>query len=237
MLTTVFILAVTLNFEPTRAGVAALILSGRNPIRHLAAFLGGILLMAFVVGLLVLFVFHHALARQEMLEAGKIQVGIGVLLLVLAVILATNVKLPSLRRRSATTKPATETDDIEIPQSSLISRVLTHSAKVTDRSSPSFFFALGLGFALPSVDYTAMLLLIASSGAPAVAQIAILLMFLMIGNLVMIIPLVCYRLAPRATLMRVDEFQSWLRSRSRREVAAMAAALGIVVIALGVMNI
>ncbi len=237
MLTTALLLAVALNLEPTRAGVSALILAGPNPIRRLWAFLCGIVMMGLLVGLLVLFVFHRALVGHSEFDAAKVQIGIGVAALVIAAIIGATPRRSSATLRRPEDGDAGGQDRDDLPEVGFLTKLATHSARITSSSPPWVLFTMGLACSLPSIDFMAMLLLIAASEAPAVAQIAVLLMFLIIGNSATVIPLLSYRIAPAATLRRVEAFQSWIRSRTRRDVALIVAALGLLIIAAGVVNL
>lgn len=240
MLTTALMLAVALNFEPTRAGVAALILMGRNPLRRLFVFLCGIYVAGLVVGILVLFVFHHALISQGNIKTGQVQIFIGVAAIVIAVFVAANVKVPQLSRRPPPDEPTTsdvDGNETEFPEVGFLTKLLSHSTKITNGSPAWVLFVLGMGCSLPSVDFMALLLLIASSGAPAVVQVGTLFMFLTLGNLATVLPLVSHRIAPEATLRKVEEFQTWIRSRSRRDIALILTVFGLFIIATGVMSL
>lgn len=241
MLATALMLAVALNFEPTRAGVAALILMGRNPLRRLSVFLCGIYTAGLCVGALVLFVFHRALISQGHIKGGRVQIFIGVVAIVIAVFLAANVKAPQLRRRSPPREPQAPDSDgnetVLFPEVSFLTKLLSHSTKITNSSPAWVLFILGMACSLPSVDFMALLLLIAASGAPAVVQVATLFMFLTLGNLATVVPLVSHRIAPEATVRKVEAFQNWIRSRSRRDIALILTVFGSIIIATGVMNL
>jgi hypothetical protein len=240
MLTTALMLAVALNFEPTRAGVAALILMGRNPLRRLSAFLCGIYAAGLLVGALVLFVFHRALISQGNIKSGQVQIFIGVAAIVVAVFVAANVKVPQLSRRTPPSEQTTtdaDGNETEFPQVGFVTKLLSHSTKITNGSPAWVLFVLGVACSLPSIDFMALLLLIAASGAPAVVQVGTLFMFLTLGNLATVLPLLSHRIAPEATVRKVEAFQKWIRSRSRRDIALIVALFGLLIIATGVMNL
>ena len=239
MLTSALMLAVALNFEPTRAGMTALILSGPNPMRRLSAFLSGIYTMGLIVGLLVLFIFHRAFLGSSDFGAAKVQIGIGFAALVLAALIAANIKLPTRSRRSSTSGvPAdAQQNELDLDKVGLLTKLLTHSARVTSESPPWVLVVLGMACSLPSIDFVAVLVLIAASGAPALTQIGVLLLFLTVGNSATVLPLLSYSIAPSKTIDKVQAFQRWIRSRSRRDFAVMLAVLGTFFIAAGVTNL
>ena len=86
-----------------------MILAGPNPIRRLWAFLSGIYVAGLVVGILVLFVFHHALVARGNIDVGKVQIGIGAAAIVVAAVhRGERRRCPGLMRKS----PADDTGDL-----------------------------------------------------------------------------------------------------------------------------
>jgi hypothetical protein len=237
MLTSALMLAVALNFEPTRVGMTALILSGPNPMRRLSAFLSGIYTMGLIVGLLVLFIFHRAFLGSSEFGAAKVQIGIGFAALVLAALIAANIKLPTRSRSKSGVTADAQQNELDLDKVGLLIKLLTHSARVTSESPPWVLAVLGMACSLPSIDFLAVLVLIASSEAPALSQIGVLLLFLTVGNSATVLPLLSYSIAPSKTIDKVQAFQRWIRSRSRRDVAVMLALLGTFFIAAGATNL
>ena len=90
----------------------------------------------------------------------------------------------------------------------------------------------GLGIALPSVDYLAALAVILASGAAPTTQVGGLLMFNVVAFALVEIPLLAYLAAPDKTRMSVAAVQDWIRSGRRR--AALLAAVGCVLLAVGI---
>ena len=91
----------------------------------------------------------------------------------------------------------------------------------------------GLGIALPSVDYLAALAVILASGAAATTQVAALLMFNVVAFALVEIPLVAYLVAPERTRDSMTALHGWLRSRRRRDVAALLAGIGSLLVVVG----
>ena len=94
----------------------------------------------------------------------------------------------------------------------------------------------GLGIALPSVDYLAVLAVIAASGAGADTQIGALLTFNAVAFAFVEIPLLAYLVAPVRTQASMTSLHDWVRSRRRRDVAALLAAVGCVLLVVGVLG-
>lgn len=205
---TILAMAVAVSLEPFRIGMTVLMLNRPRPVLQLLAFLSGGFMMAAAVGLVVLFLFRPALLGSAHFTLPNVQIVIGVLALVLAVLLAIGVipapKLPTQARRLA--------------------------------SGPSLWVAgaAGLGIALPSIDYLAVLAVIVASGAAAATQLGALLMFNVVGFALVELPLVAYLVAPDRTRAAMAALNDWIRSRRRSEVAALLAGVGCVLLAAGI---
>jgi hypothetical protein len=167
--------------------------------------------MGVTVGLVVLFVFRHALLGSSHFTLPNVQILIGLLALVAAAVVVIHG-----RRRLQPTR-----------LSGAAQRLL---------NGPSLLVAgiAGFGIALPSVDYLAALAVILASGAAASTQVAVLFMFNVVAFALVEIPLLGYVLAPQATLKWVESLHNWIRSRRRVDVAIVLAAVGCVFLAIGV---
>ncbi|HEY2503605.1 MAG TPA: GAP family protein [Mycobacterium sp.] len=210
MLVTVLVMAFAVSVEPFRIGMTVLMLNRPRPALQLLAFLCGGFAMGMTVGLVVLFVFRRRLLGSTYFTLPKVQILIGFLALLVAVVVAVPGRLGSRPARLA--KPA--------------QRLLSgHSLAVAGIT--------GLGIALPSVDYLAALAVILASGASALTQVAVLLMFNVVAFALVEIPLLAYLLAPKTTAMSMTALHNWIRSRRRLEVAMLLAAGGCVFLAVG----
>jgi Sap, sulfolipid-1-addressing protein len=205
---TVLVMAIAVSLEPFRIGMTVLMLNRPRPALQLLAFLTGGFVMAATVGLIVLFVFRPALLGSAHFTLPKVQIVIGALALLIAVLLAAGIMpaptLPLRARRLA--------------------------------RGPSLWVAgtAGLGIALPSVDYLAVLAVIVASEAAATTQVGALLMFIVVAFSLVELPLVAYLLAPARTRAAMTALNDWIRSRRRGEVAALLAGVGSVLLAAGI---
>jgi hypothetical protein len=205
---TVIAMGLAVAVEPFRIGMTALMLSRPRPAVQLLAFLAGGFVMGLSVGLVVLFLLRPAVVGSPHFTLPNVQIVIGVLALVAAALLLTGV-LPAPRLSPRTLR-------------------FVHG--------PSLWFAAvaGLGIALPSVDYLAVLALIAASGAAPLHQVSALLMFNVIAFALVEIPLLAYLAAPGPTAQLMTTLNGWIRSRRRREVAALLTGVGVVLVVVGV---
>jgi hypothetical protein len=205
---TVLVMAIAVSLEPFRIGMTVLMLSRPRPTLQLLVFLAGGFAMAATVGLVVLFLFRPALLGSAHFNLPNVQIVLGVLALLMAALVvlgfAPTPRLPARARRLA--------------------------------YGPSLWVAgvAGLGIALPSVDYLAVLAVIIASGAAATVQLGALLMFIVVAFGLIELPLLAYLVAPDGTRVTMAALNDWIQSRRRREVAALLGGVGAVLIAAGV---
>lgn len=208
---TVLVMAIAVSMEPFRIGMTVLMLNRPRPTLQLLAFLAGGFAMAATVGLVVIFAFRPGLLGSAHFTLPKVQIVIGVLAVLLAALLATGVM------------PAP--------------RLLAQARGLAQ--GPSLWFAgmAGLGIALPSIDYLAVLAVIVASGAAPSTQVGALLVFNIVAFALVELPLVAYLLAPDRTRASMAALNDWIRSRRRRGVAAVLAAVGCVLLVAGIASL
>lgn len=228
---TVLVLALAMNFEPSRPVWVPLMLVRPRPILQLVALFLGSFLSGLALGLLVLFVFHQTPFGNNTTNAALMQIGVGLFSLVIAAFLASNISMP---RRRALDSDATD----EQGTPSAIDKMSDRARKVLRRgNSPWLSAAIGVGIGAPSLEYVAALVVIAGSGASKPTEIAALLVFLLLGNLLIVVPLLTYLFAPTKTRGWIERFHNWLRTRGRREFATIVAALGLVQLIIGLVRL
>lgn len=213
MLITILVMAVAVSLEPFRIGMTLLLLNRPKPMLQLLAFLCGGFTMGLTVGLIVLFGLRHRLPSTAAVTLPTVQMLIGAVALLAAVLVAADVT-GRLGARGAA-----------LPTSGR--RLLNHR-------SPWVAAVAGLGIALPSVDYLAALAVILASGAAATTQVGALVAFHLVAFALIEIPLLAYAFAPRQTVAVLAAVNDWLRARRRAEVAILLAVVGAVLLGLGV---
>ncbi len=212
MLITILVMAVAVSLEPFRVGMTVLMLNRPRPLLQLLAFLCGGFAMGMTVGLVVLFVLRRRLLGSTYFTLPRVQIAIGVLALLVAA--------------AVVLKP--DTSRAAVPQ-----RLATHARRLVSGRSLWVAGVVGLGIALPSVDYLAALAVILASGAAAATQVGALVMFNAVAFALVEIPLLAYLLAPRRTHASMGALHDWIRSRRRIEVATLLGGVGCVLLAVG----
>jgi Sap, sulfolipid-1-addressing protein len=214
MWTTLLVMAVAVALEPFRIGMAVLMLNRPRPRLQLLAFLCGGFTMGTTVGLMVLFVLRQRLMASNHFTLPKVQLVIGVVALAASAYLA-------LRSGPAD------------GEESWTSRLGTRAT-----SGGSLWVAAVAGFAiaLPSVDFLAVLAVILASGTDAGTQVAALILFQVVAFMLVEIPLIAYLVVPQRTLRAMTSLNEWVRSRRRREVAAVLGIVGAILVTAGLVN-
>jgi hypothetical protein len=205
---TVLVMAIAVSMEPFRIGMTVLMLNRPRPTLQLLAFLSGGFAMGATVGLVVIFAFRPGLLGSAHFTLPKVQIVIGVLALLMAAVVAAGVM------------PA--------PRLPAQARGLAYGPSL------SVAGVAGLGIALPSVDYLAVLAVIVASGAAPSTQVGALLVFNVVAFALVELPLVAYVLAPDRTRALMTALNDWIRSRRRRGVAAALAGVGCVLLVAGI---
>ncbi len=235
MWTTLLLLAIAVNFEPTRVALVAIMISGPHPIRQTLTFLTCAFGLGALVGLLVLFIIDIRSFGSDHFNSSIIQIGIGTLMMIGAVAIGTNIA-GKWRARS---KPdqVIDANDNQISSDTSptgLKRVATRVHGQLHGKKSWFSGAAGLILALPTGEYIALLALIAVSDVTETVKASALFVFLFVANLGSAIPLVSYLIAPIKTRTAVEGFNNWVLARTRRQVSAVLAAVGLCLIVTGI---
>lgn len=226
------LLAIAVNFEPTRIGLLPLLLSRPRPLMQLAFYLVGSMTVNISFGLLVLFVFHRNPFGASPSTGGKAQIIVGVLAILVAS--AMTLRAVKSRRAVAGQAGAAEASPSDAGKPRGADRFSQSVRNILGKGrSPWLAGLIGAGVGLPSVDYLAVLMIIATSGASHAQQAAVLVASAFVGSLVIIAPLIGYLIAPAKTLDTIARFGEWTRSRSQFEYAALLAFAGAMLIGIG----
>jgi hypothetical protein len=226
MWTTVLVLAIALNLEPNRLGIIALLLLRKHPIRQLLVFLVTSFAVSAAAGLTVLLVVDRSALLSGESTSAKMQIAVGAVALIVAALLFTNIRLPGAA-------PAAAESETEIIGLGLTERFTKRAGRLASGGSVWFAAALGLGISLPSVDYIALLMLIAASGEPRQVQVTALFTFLIIANTILMVPILSYMIAKEPTIRILQRLRTWVLARSRREYAVLIGLAGALMLAVG----
>jgi hypothetical protein len=233
---TVLVMALAVIFEPIRLGLAVLMLNRRRPMLQLFTFLCGGFTMGIGVGLVILFILRTTPLAGNFTVA-QAQIVAGLLALLVAVVLATNVAARKLIRRvpaSTTVGGDGGVDLLEPTPPGGLTRLSARVREFLQGDSLHVAWVSGLSVALPSANYLGAMAAILASGAGPAAQAQALLLFNVVAFTLVEIPLVSHLVAPQKTRAFMAALQVWLRTRSHWEFAVLLAAGGCFLIVLGV---
>ncbi len=240
---TVLILAGSVIVEPIRLGLVVLLLNRRRPLVQLGAFLCGGFTMGLGVGLVVLFGLRTAPGIGH-LTVAQVQVGSGLIVLLVAAALSVSTAAqkvsPRAPAQAAAEVPAGGVGGVDLVERPTASRLqrLTDRGRVFLQGESLYVAAVcGLGAALPSANYMGSLAAILASHSPPVAQVQALLAFNVVAFTVAELPIISYLVAPGRTRAFMAGLQTWLRSRTRRDAAALVAVGGVLMLTLGMVNL
>ncbi|AFM15066.1 Protein of unknown function (DUF2910) [Mycolicibacterium chubuense NBB4] len=218
---TLLVMAVAVSLEPFRIGMTVLMINRPRPALQLLAFLAGGFVMGTTVGVVVLFVMRPALDSAHF-TLPRVQVVVGAVILLNAALVATGV-LGRMRR-----------DGTGGRAHRMVEPVVTRARQLLGGRSLWAASVAGLGIALPSVDYVAALAIIVASGAAVAVQFSALILFNVVAFALVEIPLLCYLAAPERTRATLSALYDWLRARGRLGIAALLAAVGCVLLGVGI---
>lgn len=235
MWATLLLMAVAVSLEPVRIGLTVLMLNRPRPVHQLLAFLCGGFLMGMVVGVTALLVLDAAPLAAGTLTVPRMQIGIGILALIAAALVAANVGGRRAKTPPEEPEACGQSGQVALaaPRVGLRARIRA----VMQGNSLWVAGVSGLGIALPSVDYLAALAVIHASGVAPGTQLGALIGFNLVAFALVEIPLLSYLVAPQRTLEWMTCVHAWIRSCTRRDVAMILTAAGALFITIGLLGI
>lgn len=199
MWTIVLLMALGVSVEPTRLGLTVLMLNRPRPLLQLFVFLCGAFVMGLSLGLTLLFVLRVSRMGQSDVSGPYIQVGLGVLALVVAAALAITA---SVQRPPAAPRA---------PRTGFADKIARRVRGFLQNNSLWVAGVSGLGIALPSADFLAVIALIHASGATQPVQSMALLFFNAVAFSMVGLPLLSYAAMPGRTYEMVTALHTWVR--------------------------
>lgn len=235
---TVLLLAIVMSFEPSRPIWVPLMLARPHPKSQLFALFSGCMLSGLGAGLLVLFTFRQTPIANDTTNGATAQIGIGLLSLLIAAVMATKFSLPGRKPAGLVTFGSGEIATDKQPTPRAMEKMSNRARTILRKgNSPWLSGGIGLAIGATSLEFLAALVVIASSGVGKMAEIGALVMFLVVGNALISIPLATFFFAPQQTSIWIERVQNWLRTRGRREFAAILATMGIIQLAIGLSRV
>jgi Sap, sulfolipid-1-addressing protein len=241
MWSAVLALSLIAAIDPIRIGIVVLLISRPRPMISLLAFwLGG--MVAGIAAALVLVVYLRDLTLSIMRAllsaigspvAAHVRVAIGVLVLLIAGLIAARFRVgqhAQVRRTGGEGSVLTLEPDTRNGSGRLSIR------RQLEEGSLAVAFIAGVGWATPPVEYLAAIIAILASGTAAAAQVSAAVLFTVVAFTVAEIPLVSYLAMPEKTVAVVLRLHDWIRARRQAILAVFVCTFGVLLVVSGMGN-
>jgi hypothetical protein len=225
----IFVLSLLAMLTPTLLAAVTVMMLLPNPKRLMLGYLLGAYTTSISLGLLIVFSLHGS----ESVSTAKHTLGpaedivLGLLALLIAFVLGTD-RDAKVRERRQHRKEAKEEGGPK--RESLPERLL-------GRGSPRITFVVGVLLTFPGVSYLTALDRMAKLDASVPEIAALVVVFCLIQQLLLELPLIGYTFAPDWTKDAVERFRAWLKRNGRRGGIVFAAAIGALLVLRGVITL
>lgn len=221
----VFLLAFLAALYPTLLAATTVMLLLPHPKRLLLGYLCGAAMTSITIGLVIVFALRHAgLTKTTQVTLGPGEdIVLGCLVLVIAFVLHSG-RDRNLAERRRERKAAKGKDKAGPPR----------WQQALGRGSARTTFVVGALLTLPGATYITALYRISDENLAAPLTVLSVVAFNVIMLMLLEIPLLAYTFAPDWTPKAIERFKAKLRERGRIWGIRVAATLGILMIARGV---
>lgn len=224
----IFGLALLAMFNPTLLAAVTIMMLLPNTKRLMSGYLLGAYLTSISLGMLIVFSLHGSssanTARQTLSPVEDLVVG--VLALIVGYVLMSG-RGEQLRERR---KQRKESKRNGAPKESLPERLL-------GRGDARITFAVGVVLTFPGVSYLAALDRMAKLDWEVLPTALLVIVFCLIQQLLLELPLIGYTLAPDWTKDAVARFRAWLGRSGRRAAGYGATVIGVLLIIRGLVEL
>ncbi len=230
-LTRVFVSAVVATLNPTLLAAVTVMLVMAHPKRLMLGYLLGAYLISMAVGLAVVFVLHdsHLFKTSRHTLSPGADIVIGSVAILIARLLAKERDAPARRWRA----------DRRARRARASPRVKNEPwhVRMLNKGSARVTFLVGIVVSFPGVSYLNALENIDRLNPGPLPAILLVVFFCLMQQLLIEAPLVAYALAPDWTPAAVGRARAWLQRRGRRIAVYGLAALGLFLIARGIIDL
>lgn len=220
----IFLLAVAAAFYPTLLAIVILILSRPRPVRLLAAYLAGGMIVSVGIGCAIVFALEGAGPPSKRTVDPAVDLVVGTVSILVAWMLATrrDPRPGRLRNRRERARAAGK------QHGSWTTRAVSHDSVVVA-------FVLGIVLDLPSVWYLVALKDISQANNPTAVDVLLIVAFNLIMFVLIEVPLVAYLVAPERAAAAVSRFNAWLHAKARQIGVVIAGGVGLYLLVRGVL--
>lgn len=229
----VFLLSLVAMLNPTLLAAVTVMLLLPNPKRLMLGYLLGAYTTSITLGLLIVFSLNGS--GTESTSKHKVSpledIVVGLLLVVIAWVLRTGRDQPfqERRRRKKEAKVAAKREAGKSTESLPL--------RLLGKGDPKVTFVVGACLSYPGVSYLDALDHIHKLNPGTVPTILLVLFFCVMQQIFIELPLLGYVFAPDSTQDRVTRFKNWMGRSGRIAAVIGAAAIGVVLVARGVITL
>jgi hypothetical protein len=224
-LASIFFLSLLAMFTPTLLAAVTVMMLLPNPKRLMLGYLLGAYLTSITAGLLIVFSLHGSASESTAHTMGPIEdIVVGLVALLVAYVLGSgrDARLQERRRRRKEAKEDTAEKKESFPE------------RMLGRGSPRVTFVVGVLLTFPGVSYLTALDRMAKLDANSAELVLLVVVFCVIQQLLLEVPLLGYTFAPDWTKDAVARFRAWLGRNGRRAGVILAAVIGVLLVLRGV---
>jgi hypothetical protein len=227
----IFLLSLVSMFNPTLLGAVTVMLLLPSPKRLMFGYLLGAYTASITVGLVIVFALHSSRAERTAKHtiSPAEDIVVGLIAVLIAFVLATGRDKPFEEHRRQK-KDAKAKAKAGKPTQSLPQRML-------GKGDPRISFVVGVILSFPGVSYLVALDRIHKLNPGTPATVLVVVGFCLIEQMFLELPLLSYVFAPDSTADRVTRSKAWIGRRGRAAAAIAAAAIGILLIARGLITL
>jgi len=227
-LASIFFLSLLAMFTPTLLAAVTIMMLLPNPKRLMLGYLLGAYTTSITAGLLIVFSLHGSASESAAHTMGPIEdIVVGLLALLVAYVLGSDrdARLRERRRRRKEAKEGEGEKKESFPE------------RMLGRGSPRITFVVGVLLTFPGVSYLTALDRMAKLDATSVELVLLVVVFCVIQQLLLEVPLLGYTFAPNWTRDAVARFRAWLGRNGRRAGVWVAAVIGVLLVLRGVIGL
>src|SRR5450755_132349 len=232
-LLSIFLLSLTAMFNPSLLAAVTVMLLLPNPKRLMLGYLLGAYLTSITVGLVIVFSLHgsSAASTSKHTISPLEDIVVGVIVLVIALVLATGRDQPFQERRRAKKDAKLKAkQDAGKPTESLPLRML-------GKGDPRVTFAVGVILSFPGVSYLTALDKMAKLNPGTLDTVLLVVGFCLIQQLLLELPLLGYVFAPDWTQDTITRFRDWMGRKGRTAAIIGAAVIGVLLLVRGLLTL
>jgi hypothetical protein len=221
----IFLLSLLAMFNPTLLAAVTIMMLLPDPRRLITGYLLGAYVASIGLGMAIVFSLHDdsgvetsqkTLSPLEDLVFGAILVLVG-----WAFLSGRVAQIKEDRKRRHEAKHGPEEEKESLPE------------RLLGRGSMKITFAVGALLSLPGASYFVALDKISKLGWPSVTTALAVIIFCLIQQLLLELPLIGFHLAPKWTEGAVVRFREWISKNAARAAGWVALTLGVLLIIRG----